>query len=249
MSVEHFLRAFDGEGGNDDLFAIAVAVGDGFSQFVAAEAWVFVVAVAIGGLEKEIVRRGGLLRVVDDEGVGPAEVAREDEPCGSAVFRDFKFEERRTEDVPRVLVCHTDAGRRFERVAIVHRTQHLGRPGGVFGRIERFDLLDAPVAGEFAALPFRFHLLDVRAVLQHDAKQVGCGFCAVYGAGEPVARHGGQQPRMVNMRVGDQKEGYVGWTIDLGIIVTLFDFGVALMHAAVDGEAQQSSSSSRKTTS
>lgn len=74
QAVQDFLGAFHGEGGDDHLFAPAMAVGDCFGQFIQGVGLPFMVAVAVGGFHKQPVRRGGLFRVRHQQRAGSAQI-------------------------------------------------------------------------------------------------------------------------------------------------------------------------------
>ena len=114
--------------------------------------------------------------------------------------------------------------------------QRGGRPGVLQG-IQR--LIPSPVAAPLvvAGLPVVFHLLDVGAVFQHQGHQVPGGRRAVHRAPEPLCRHARQQARVIDMGVGEQDERQVRGAVVVGFEVAGFDGRVALMHAAIHGEA------------
>ncbi len=237
QGVQHLLGALHRESGNDHLFAVAVAVGDGFRQFGPAVLGILVVAVAVGGFHEQVVRPGGVVRVVDDELVGPPQVAGKHQPGGRAVFRHLYFKERGTQDVPGVLVGNADARRGLERGVVFHGAQLAHGLHGVCHGVQRLHRLAPAEAALLAGFPLRFHFLDVGGILQHDVHQVARGRGAVDVALEAFARHARQKAGVVDVGVGDEKEGDVAGAVDVRILVALVDFGVALVHAAVDREA------------
>ena len=76
QGVDNFLGAFHGKGRDDGFSALFRGVADGRGQFIAAGVLVFVIAVAVRGLQKKIVSGHGRLRgIVHEQGVGPAQIA------------------------------------------------------------------------------------------------------------------------------------------------------------------------------
>jgi hypothetical protein len=57
--------------------------------------------------------------------------------------------------------------------------------GGILGGVDRFYPLPT-AAHRLAVTPFRFHLLDVAAVRQHDLAEIRCGFCRPDGRHESL---------------------------------------------------------------
>ena len=96
---------------------------------------------------------------------------------------------------------------------------------------------EAP-AFEFFRLALGLDLLDVGAVLQHDAEEVRRGRRAIDRPGETVGRERREQARMVHVGMGEDDEIHGLWPVGREVAVALLDGPVALMHAAVDAEAR-----------
>ena len=236
QAVEDLLRAFHGKGGDDDLFALAVAVGDGVGQLLVADVLVFVVAVAVGGFHEDVIGLGRAFGIAHDEGLGAADVAREDDAGGLVVFGHFQAQGTGTEDVPRIVIGDLDARGGLEVLMVAHGVQEPGGLEGVLGGVQGLGRVLEAAAAVFFGFPLGFHLLDVGAVLQHDLQQLAGGLGAVDGLAEAFAHHEGQQARMVDVRVGHKDEVDIAGGVGTGIAVALLDGLVALMHAAVDAE-------------
>ena len=83
-----------------------------------------------------------------------------------------------------------------------------------------------------------FHLLDMRAVQKQYFEQIAGRFRGVNGPPKTILRHAGQQSRMVDMRVGDNKEINPGRVIGCDIQVASFNGLGSLMHAAINGKTR-----------
>ena len=236
QTVEDLLRALHGKGGDDDLFALAVAVGDGVGQFLVADVLVLVVAVAVGGLHEDVIGLGRAFGVAHDEGLGTADVAREDDAGGLVVLGHFQAQGAGAEDVARIIVGDLDARGGLEVLMVGHGVQELGGLEGVLGGVQGCGRVLEAAAAVLFGFPLGFHLLDVGAVLQHDVQQFAGGLGAVDGVAEPFAHHEGQQAGMVDVRVGHKDEVDIARGVGTGIAVALLDGLVALVHAAVDTE-------------
>ncbi len=240
QTIEDFLRPPHREGGDDHLVVIAVAVGDGFRQFVERGLFVLVIPVAVGAFNEEVIRllRGD--RIVHEESSGAAQIARENQLCGFALFRDRHFQKGRTENMARIAIGHTDARVRFQGLAVFHEMKLGGDVPGVFHRVQGFDVLIFGVLSRMPLLllvfPLRFHFLNVRAVFEHQPGKGGGRWSAVDGAFEAFMDEARQKARVIDMGMREQNKGNIGRRIGFGIEIAGFDLRVALMHPAIDGK-------------
>ena len=110
---------------------------------------------------------------------------------------------------------------------------------GILGSIERVQVLLAATLG-LARLPFRIHLLDVAAVRQHDPAEVHGGFGGQHLALAALLVESGNQPRVVDVGVG-QQDVVSGQNRGIqAVIVARAQLPVALEHAAVHKQPQLS---------
>ena len=138
--------------------------------------------------------------------------------------------------MPGVLVLDENARSRLENLVIFDGCQQRHSVFGVGDGIERPHGLH-PGAQQFAVAPLRFHLLDVRAVQEHDPHEIPGGRSTVDGILESLGNEGGQQAAVVDMGVGDQYEIDILGIICVQIPVTFLDFLVALVQAAIESKS------------
>ena len=101
---DEVLGPTDGEGRDEEHAAVARHVGDDRDQLAHGLVRIGVLAVAIGRLHDDHVRRGQRCRVPEDRRVRPAEVAGEhDRQLRPALVADSELDDRRAEDVTRVV--------------------------------------------------------------------------------------------------------------------------------------------------
>ncbi len=137
-----------------------------------------------------------------------------------------------------VIVCHLDAGVGFKRPAVVHRLKILRRIDGILYRIQRFRRFFQSSTTVFSGAPFRFHLLNMRTVLQHELQQFPRGRRAIDGIAETAAHHQRQQTGMIDMRMRHQDKINLLRTVHVRIEVALFNSLVPLVHTAIHGETR-----------
>ncbi len=237
--IDHLLGPLHGEGGDDHLLSPAIAVGDRLGEFVQAVLFVLMVPIPVGGLHEEEVGLGYHRRILHQKLRRAADVAGKDDPARFAGFRDGQLYHRSAEDMSRILEGHGQPRKRREGRLVFHGGEK-GKGGlyvllGVKGN----DVL-VPVTEPFPALPLRLHLLNVGAVQQHDPEEILRRRRHVDLAVETLLDKPGEEPRMVHVGVGHQHEFDAGGIVDLDVPIPLFDLGVSLMHAAVDGEPMAS---------
>lgn len=163
-------------------------------------------------------------------------VAGKDQAGGFAVFLGLDAQRSGTQNMPGVVVGHTDARRGFETLVVVHGLKQGGRLLGVFHGIQRRRRILKAAAVVLSGFPAGFHLLDVGAVLEHDFQQLAGGHGAVDRACEAVTDQQRQKAGVIDMGVGDQDEVNVAGLVDFALAVAGFNGFVALMHAAVHAE-------------
>jgi hypothetical protein len=86
----------------------------------------------------------------------------------------------------------------------------------------------------FSGLPFRVHLLDMGAILEHDPAKVKGGLGAEDLSPETFFYQTGKQTAVVDMGVGQEHIVQLLRPVAVKGIVAPFDLPAALKHAAVD---------------
>ena len=237
QAVEHLLGALYRKGRDNDLLALAVAVGNGFGQFRIAQGLIFVVAVAVGGFHEDVVRLRGLFRVAHDKGLGPPDVARKDHTGGASVFVGLQTQAARTQDVPGVVVSDADARCGLKGLVVVHGLKEAGGFLCVLGGVEGGGRVGQAAPQILSGFALRFHFLNMSAVFQHELQQFARGAGAVDGLGVALAHHLGQQAGVVDVGMRDKDEIDVLGPVGLGVPVAGFNRLIALVHAAVHAKA------------
>ena len=195
------------------------------------------VAVAVGGLHKQIVRFRRNIGLGHKQGFGPAQVAGKDETHGlvlSFLFH-FHFQEGRAEYMPGVPELDLDPRRGLKLFIIFDAAQILQGFQSVFLGIQRLHGFLA-AAAEFCVFKGSFHFLNMGAVLQHHFQQVYRGHSAIYVSLETVFNHIGKKPGMIYVGMGNQEKINFFGAVYVNILVTHLYRGAALMHAAVHGK-------------
>ena len=179
--VEQFLRALDGEGGDDNVSAALIRVVDDFGEGFGDRDGVVVIAVAVGRFHDDVIspveERG-----IADEGLVPlADVAREDDAGALAVLGDVHFDDGGAEDVACVVVGRGDAGRDLRGLVVFDGPEELERLLGVFHGVEWDDREGALFAFADMTLLFEFRVffLDVCGVAEDDAGELDRGLRGV----------------------------------------------------------------------
>ncbi|OPY91198.1 MAG: hypothetical protein A4E73_02156 [Syntrophaceae bacterium PtaU1.Bin231] len=235
QGIDELLGPLHGKGGDDDLLTASVAEGNGFGQFVQALRFILVIAVSVGGFQEEDV---GLLhdrRVFHHQLRTPADVAGKDDLPPRPSFFDPDLQERRPEDMSRVLEDDPDSRGGLEGGPVVDDPEKGKRIQGVLCRVERIHPVRAE-AKPLAAFPLRFHLLDMGAVQQHDLQQIPGRGRRIDAAPESILDHPRQEPGVVDMGVGHQEKIDFLRLVDRQVPIPFLDLGAALMHPAVDRE-------------
>ena len=215
QAVEDFLRALHSEGGNDDLAAVAVAVADGIGEFVQTGRGILMIAIAVGGFHEDVVGLGRRLGIPDDEGLRAADVAGENDARCFAVFGYFEPDGRGAEDVPSLVKSGPDARGRFYGLVQIHGSDLLCRALGVQNGVNGFRRVLETAAGVLLGLELSFHLLNVRAVFEHEGDELTRSLCAVDPAGEPVFDEGRKKAGMIDVGVGEEHEVHIFGAVDL----------------------------------
>ena len=100
---DHLLGAADGEGRHQQNALVAGHLADGGHQLVDRRFVRPVLAIAVRRLDDHVVGVGERGRVADDRRVAAADVAREDQGLGCAAIGHAQLDDRRAEDVARVV--------------------------------------------------------------------------------------------------------------------------------------------------
>lgn len=214
--VQHFLRPPHGECRNHDIPA-RQRRRQHLREFVVRRRQRLVQAVAIRRFDDEDVGFGDRRRVIHHRPAGLTQIAREHQLALAARRVDPQFEDRRAENVPRIAEPETDRRRRLAERVVTDRPQLSQASLGIGHRLQRHDgahagSTAATMAGACAVAlrallrPLGVEFLDMRAVGEHHAEQVDGRRSRVDRAAEAARRQARQQPRMVDMRVGDDDE-------------------------------------------
>ena len=195
-----------------------------------------VITVTVGRLHQHHVGAIEEGRVLHQWRTGITQIAGEHQTGDVFAFGYFQFQKGRAENMPGVAVAHAHARFGLKKFVVAGRPQLAGDGLGVFHRVQRLHGAAVAVAGAFAVGPFRFHFLDVGAVFEHDGEQVHGRLGAVDRAGELFLDHARQKAAVIDMGVGEQNEVELGSLVKPGVDVSFFDFRVALVQAAIDGE-------------
>jgi hypothetical protein len=233
---EDLLRPAYGERRDDDVPTLPLGLLEDLRQLLLGSAVAFMQAVPVGGFHDQIVGLLDELRVPDDRLVGLAHVPAEQQLYRLPLVFQVEFEEGRAEDVAGVMEDDAHARREPHRLRVLHRREQPDGLAGVVLGVERLDP-PAPGAAGLAGAPFRFHLLDVGRIEQHDLSEVTCGRRSVDGTGVARPHQPGQPARVVDMRVSEQDEGYLSRVVGERREVESLLLVTPLMHATIDQEA------------
>ena len=231
--VHDALGAVDDEGGDEHLaFLFGEDVLHQRLEFVASLLIVFVLAIAVGGLDDDVIGVGDLRGRASHDGLHGAEVPGEDEAHDAPFFLDEDFQNGAAEDVPGVAEADRHAGEDLEaRVVIDGREQFFGGVG-LFLAVD--GLRRRAAAGVLGALPFGVFAHEAHRVVPQDLGQFDSRQRRVNFAAEALLDQLGDAAGMVDVRVRQQHRvdriGGVGERIVVGVLP------FALMHAAVHEE-------------
>ena len=234
--IDDLLRPFHGEGGDDHLFPAFVAVPDRLGQFVQAGRFILVVAVSVGRFQKEIIGLRDDAGVLDDQLRRPADVSGEDHLEGGAVFLRLNLDQGCPQDMAGVPEVDFQARQGRKGLFIGADLEQGDRLVHILPGVQRHRA-QVPPAKILLAFPLRLHLLNVGAVLEHDLQQVPRGRGRVDLSAETLLDHAGKQSGVIDVGVGDQEKIDLVGAVDIHVPVPFFDLRVALVHAAVHGEA------------
>ena len=232
--VHDALGSVDDEGGDEHLaFLFGEDVLHQRLEFVASLLIVFVLAIAVSGLDDDVIGVGDLRGRASHDGLHGAEVAGENEAHDAPFFLDEDFQNGAAEDVPGVAEADRHAGEDLEaRVVIDGREQFFGGVG-LFLAVDGLRRRQA-AAGVFGALPFGVFAHEAHRVVPEDFGQFDGRQRRVNFAAKAFLDQLGNAAGMVDVRVRQQhcvdRAGGIGERIDVGL------FPFALMHAAVHEE-------------
>ena len=238
QGIENFLGPLDGKGGNNDFFAPAVAVGDGLGQFVEAFEFAFMIAIAVSGFHKKVVRVVKFDRVFHEQLVGPADVAGENKLLRTSPVFDEKLHNGRAENVARVLKAHREARSRTEGFAVFLAADTGQNGSGVVLGVKRDGISFLTAAQQALVAACRLRLLNVSAVEKQNFQQIAGWLSGVNRPGKTGFRDAGQKARMIDVRVGDEDKVDARRVIGRHVPVAPFNGIGALMHAAVHRKAR-----------
>ncbi len=86
-------------------------------------------------------------------------------------------------------------------------------------------------------LPLRFHFLDMGTIKKQYLQQIPGGRRCINCALESLLNHPGKKTGMVDVCMGNQEKIYAVRLVNAHIPVSLFYFGVSLVHPAVHGKS------------
>ncbi len=161
-------------------------------------------AVTVGALHDDIIRLADHRRVAEDRTTLHADIPGEDDLGLVLPLPDPQLDHRRTEDVPGIVEADPHLIVDVDQLIVEDRRDVLERPLRVVQRIERLDFRLALALG-FLGRPLRFLLVDVRAVAQHDRKEIRSSFCAINITGKPTFDEQRNAPTVVDMRVAQDQ--------------------------------------------
>ncbi|OPZ61047.1 MAG: hypothetical protein BWY87_00070 [Deltaproteobacteria bacterium ADurb.Bin510] len=231
--IEQLLGALDREGRNHNLFAVTRGIVDGLEQLDLAGLERAVQTVAIGRFDENHVGLFDRGRVLHNQLVVAADVARKDQLDLAFVVRDPQLQDAGTQDVAGVFEACLHAGTDVEAVVGLLGVQVVDAFLSVFGGVERHHLL-VLLTAVLAVLPFGFDFLDVGRIEQHDLAQVGGWRRGDDRAAETILDQLGQSAGVVEVGVG-QQHGFDFAGIEVpGQPVAGLHLSAALEEAAVD---------------
>jgi hypothetical protein len=232
---QQFLGALDGKG-RDEQRAVRIGCHAHFRfQRMAPGPLVddLAIGVAIGALADHIVEVLRCLRIILEEFVARADIAGEHQPQHLLARFDLHFDRGRAEQVAGIPEAEAQARHRLLPALERHRAHHRHRTGGIRRIVDRFDgVAAAALVAAVELVDFAF--LDMRRIRQHHRTQVDG---SPRGEDRPVETglgELGQQPGMVDMRMGQNDR--INVRSDEGklpVVQFLLAFR-ALEHAAID---------------
>ncbi len=194
-----------------------------------------VIAVAVGRLEHEHVGLTQRIAVPHDERRRFTQVARNDEQSLPGSVTQADLGERRPDDVSGAVQSHRHGRVGSELDSIRHGVQAQREAVDVLGDVERRFFGPRAAASRCLPVAARLHM---GAVLQHDGHQVGRRLRAVDLRSAPACRsETGQQPAVIDVRVGQQHEIEPAELARIGLTVLAGCLAPALEHSVVDQEA------------
>ena len=204
--IQDLLRSAHGEGRDDDVSAAVQGFLDPGRQFRHIVYPLGTVQpVTVGGFDHQIIRLLHMLRVLQDRLVGIAHISAEAELPGYPFFLQPDLNRSGAQQMAHIR--HADADRfvDLDPFAVGTGAKLLQDSLGVFHGIDRLGSRGAAALG-LSVFPFRFRLLDVCAVTQHDLTQ-GAGGCAgIDRSAVSFFIQQRQHPGMVDMCMGKQHE-------------------------------------------
>jgi hypothetical protein len=191
-------------------------------------------AIAVGAFAEHVIEPGGAFGIAMEGLVFGAKVARAQHPRPSRL----ELDRGRAQDVSGVPQSGAKAGGGFEPLLQLHgRALPPGGEGIGFG-IERGELfLPGAVAAAVAALGIG--LLDPPGIGEHVFEQIGGRLSAPDPAAEAFGHQPRQEPRMVDVGVGQHHRIDLAWVEAEGAGVQALERTRALEHPAIDQHSRR----------
>ena len=230
QKIQHFLRAAHRKAGHHHVATPVKGALQDFCQLCHIVRPGVVVAVAVGGLHKHIVRLLDIGGVFYDGLIQIADIAGEHQLCGGAALGDPQLDAGRAQQVPHVHEPCFDARGKLNALAVLHAQEQAAGGFGVLYGVHGLHRLCAGALA-LAVFPLGFKFLNMRRVPQHNAAQLHRRDGGVDPASEAVVRQQRQKTGMVDMGMGDEHKVDLAGGYGQGLVfVHIF----TLLHAVVD---------------
>ena len=187
-------------------------------------------AVAVGGLNDEVIGVLNVLGVAEDGLVEVSYVAGENDLFFAAVLAEPDLDGGGAEQMPDVGKAHSDGFVELYAAAVFAGSQELEQSLDVIEVVQGLDGSLAP-ALSLPRFPFRIGDLNVAAVAEHYIQQGAGGGGGVNAAAESVFVQKREHAGVVDVRVGHKRKIQTGG-LDRQLLID--EKILALLHAAVD---------------